>query len=138
MFSLRSFWVDTRLPPERLTKERTSLVDAIRLPHGFYPQVAASQDRHPGRPIPFSYVLFWLKCLTSQLSTASSGKLLPGDSFTFNLQVMVPVDAQVGERDTTQVMVESGHDDTVQALAHVTTTAYLSYSKLYLPLIKNH
>jgi uncharacterized membrane protein len=72
---------------------------------------------------------------TTQLSAASSGELLPGDTFTFTLQVTVPTDAQEGQQNTTQVTVQSGYETTVQASAYVTTTAYLPYRELWLPLI---
>lgn len=72
---------------------------------------------------------------TTQLSAASSGELLPGDSFTFSLQVTVPANAQDDDQDITHVMVQSGYETTVQASANVTTTAYLQ--KLWLPIIKN-
>jgi len=73
---------------------------------------------------------------TAQLSAASSGELLPGESFVFTLQVTVPTDAQAGQQDTAQVIVQSGYMPTVQASAYVTTTAYLPYNQLWLPLIK--
>jgi uncharacterized repeat protein (TIGR01451 family) len=72
----------------------------------------------------------------TQLSAASSGELLPGDSFPFTLQVTVLVDAEQDQQDTTQVTVQSGYEPTVQASASVTTTAHLTYDKLWLPLIK--
>jgi uncharacterized repeat protein (TIGR01451 family) len=71
---------------------------------------------------------------TTQLSATSSGELLPGDSFTFTLQVTVPTGAQEGQQDTAQVTVQSGNETTVQASANVTTTA--AYIKLWLPIIK--
>lgn len=70
---------------------------------------------------------------TTSLSTASSGVVQPGDSFTFSLQVTVPDNVLFGDQDITHVLVQSGYEPTVQASADVTTTAFLF--RLWLPFI---
>jgi uncharacterized repeat protein (TIGR01451 family) len=85
--------------------------------------------------VPDTFAISASSLWPTQLSDTSSGLLQPGESFTFSLQVSVPVDAQEGQQDTALLTVQSGYDAAVSATASATTTVSIPYYWQYLPLI---